>query len=57
MSGDEAVRMRTGELWWLNNKQFHEAHNESDEWRIHYIFDLLPVAYEHLAVNPLLLPD
>jgi hypothetical protein len=53
ISGDEQVRMLAGELWWFNNKQFHEAHNESDEWRIHYIFDLLPKAYEHLAVNPL----
>jgi len=34
--------MREGELWWFDNKQYHEACNESDEWRIHYIFDLLP---------------
>ena len=52
-SGDEEVRMQEGELWWFDNKQFHEAYNESDEWRIHYIFDLLPQAYEHLAVNPM----
>jgi hypothetical protein len=51
-SGDEEVRMRAGELWWFNNKQFHESYNESDEWRIHYIFDLLPITYKHLAVNP-----
>ena len=42
MSGGEQVRMREGELWWFDNKQYHEAYNESDEWRIHYIFDLLP---------------
>ena len=53
MSGDEQVRMQAGELWWFNNKEYHAAHNESDEWRLHYIFDLLPVAYEHLAVNPI----
>jgi hypothetical protein len=52
-SGDESVRMHIGELWWINNKQFHEASNDSDEWRIHYIFDLLPSRYMHLAVNPL----
>jgi aspartyl/asparaginyl beta-hydroxylase (cupin superfamily) len=57
LSGDEQVRMREGELWWFNNKQYHEAYNESDEWRIHYIFDLLPVAFEHLAVNPLPPPE
>jgi Aspartyl/Asparaginyl beta-hydroxylase len=53
ISGDEHVRMKNGEVWWFNNKQFHEAHNESNEWRIHYIFDLLPRAYEHLASNAL----
>jgi aspartyl/asparaginyl beta-hydroxylase (cupin superfamily) len=53
ISGNEAVRMRAGELWWFDNKQHHSAFNESDEWRIHYIFDLLPLAYQGLAVNPL----
>ena len=56
MSGGEQVRMQEGELWWFDNKQYHEAYNESDEWRIHYIFDLLPADYSHLAVNPVLLP-
>ena len=53
ISGNEAVRMRAGELWWFDNKQHHSAFNESEEWRIHYIFDLLPQAYQSLAVNPL----
>jgi outer membrane protein assembly factor BamB/orotate phosphoribosyltransferase len=57
ISGDEQVRMQEGELWWFNNKQYHAAYNESDEWRVHYIFDLLPAAYTHLAVNPILLPS
>jgi hypothetical protein len=52
-SGDEAVRMQKGELWWFNNKQHHASFNESDEWRIHYIFDLLPQAFSSIAVNPL----
>ena len=56
MSGGEQVRMQEGELWWFDNKQYHEAHNESDEWRIHYIFDLLPAAYSQLAVNCIALP-
>lgn len=38
MSGGETVRMREGELWWFDNKQYHESHNESEDWRIHYIF-------------------
>ena len=50
-SGDEQISMREGELWWFNNKQHHEAFNESDEWRVHYIFDLLPAAYKPLAIN------
>jgi len=45
--------MLPGELWWFNNKQYHEAHNDSDAWRIHYIFDLLPMGLAHLAVNPM----
>ena len=51
-SGGEEVLMRDGELWWFDNKQHHEAHNYSDEWRIHCIFDLLPDLYKHLAINP-----
>jgi outer membrane protein assembly factor BamB/orotate phosphoribosyltransferase len=50
-SGDEHVRMQEGDLWWFNNKQYHEAYNESEEWRIHYIFDLLPAQFARLAIN------
>lgn len=57
MSGGETVRMQEGELWWFDNKQFHESYNESDEWRIHYIFDLLPADYDGLAVNPIFLGE
>jgi outer membrane protein assembly factor BamB/orotate phosphoribosyltransferase len=56
MSGGEQVRMQEGELWWFDNKQYHEAYNESGEWRIHYIFDLLPAAHSHLASNCVFLP-
>ncbi|MEL7013934.1 MAG: aspartyl/asparaginyl beta-hydroxylase domain-containing protein [Pseudomonadota bacterium] len=41
-AGDEEVRMQEGELWWFDNDQMHEAHNDGDEDRIHIIFDLLP---------------
>jgi outer membrane protein assembly factor BamB/orotate phosphoribosyltransferase len=58
MSGGERVRMQEGELWWFDNKQYHESYNESEEWRIHYIFDLLAANYADLAVNPVILrPD
>ena len=53
ISGDEQVRMQPGELWWFDNKQYHEARNDSDEWRIHCIFDLLPKSFSNLAVNPI----
>ena len=56
LSGGEQVRMREGELWWFDNKQYHESYNESGEWRIHYIFDLLATDYSDLAVNPIFLP-
>jgi len=41
-AGGETVRMREGELWWFDNKQPHEAFNESGDWRVHVIFDVLP---------------
>ena len=50
--GDEEVRMQEGELWWFDNKQFHESYNDSEEWRVHYIFDLLAADYGDIAVNP-----
>ncbi|MEM9477733.1 MAG: aspartyl/asparaginyl beta-hydroxylase domain-containing protein [Pseudomonadota bacterium] len=40
-AGDEEVRMQEGELWWFDNDQMHEAHNDGEEDRIHIIFDLL----------------
>ena len=45
-AGDEEVRMGEGELWWFDNNQMHEAHNDGDQDRIHIIFDMLP---GHLA--------
>ena len=34
-SGDEQMRMQEGELWWFDNKKFHEAYNLSEQPRIH----------------------
>lgn len=48
-AGDEDVRMREGELWWFDNDQMHEAHNDGDEDRIHIIFDLLPASMREKA--------
>lgn len=53
MSGGEKVLMKEGELWWFENNQHHQAMNNSDEWRIHYIFDILPNKYKDIAKNPL----
>ena len=49
ISGDEEQVFRTGELWWFNNKEIHEASNQSTSPRIHIIFDLLPKDKFHLA--------
>ena len=43
-AGEEEVRMKEGELWWFDNNEVHEAHNDGDQDRIHLIFDLLPCA-------------
>ncbi len=40
-SGDETVIMRTGEVWWFDNKKVHSSSNQSMDWRVHLIFDLL----------------
>lgn len=41
-AGDEEARMCSGELWWFDNDQDHEAHNDGEVDRIHLIFDLKP---------------
>jgi aspartyl/asparaginyl beta-hydroxylase (cupin superfamily) len=33
--------MRKGELWWFDPTVYHEAHNVSDEPRIHFVIDVL----------------
>lgn len=50
-AGDESVRMQAGELWWFNNKAPHESLNDSDQDRIHLIFDLLPSTQQALGTN------
>jgi uncharacterized RmlC-like cupin family protein len=40
--GDEKVIFRNGELWWFDNKAPHEAFNNSDQGRVHLIFDVKP---------------
>ena len=39
---DEQVIMRENELWWFDNNRTHDSRNDSDEWRVHLIFDMLP---------------
>lgn len=43
-AGNEELTMSAGELWWFNNKIPHESMNVSDQWRVHLIFDLLPLS-------------
>ena len=38
--GSEQVHMRTGEIWWFDNKKTHEAYNGSSRDRIHLIVDI-----------------
>jgi quercetin dioxygenase-like cupin family protein len=40
--GDEENTMHTGELWWFDNKEVHEARNDGTTDRVHLIFDLEP---------------
>ena len=52
-SGDEEVRMKEGDLWWFDNNQMHEAHNDGDLDRIHIILDMLPMSrYEEVYGHP-----
>ncbi len=37
---DDTVQMRTGEVWWLQNRVEHEVANNSGDERIHLIVDL-----------------
>lgn len=49
---DETVVMQEGELWVFNNKARHWAENQSDEERIHLIFDVLPPCGRGFFVLP-----
>jgi len=40
---DERLVFAQGEFWCFNNKVMHQAFNRSNDWRIHLIFDLLPI--------------
>ena len=39
---DQISVWQPGEVWWFNNHVRHQAFNDSDEERIHVIFDVLP---------------
>ncbi|MFK8182057.1 MAG: aspartyl/asparaginyl beta-hydroxylase domain-containing protein [Phormidesmis sp.] len=51
-AGDEWIRMQPGEFWWFDNNAPHEAYNESDDWRIHLIFDVLPYPLQAISMKP-----
>lgn len=48
--GAEQVHMKPGELWWFNHRDEHWLRNDSDEERIHIIFDAIAPGFE---VQPL----
>lgn len=33
---------KEGEVYWFNNNITHNARNDSDEWRTHIVFDIIP---------------
>lgn len=37
---DEQVNMRTGEVWWFNNRLMHDVINNSADDRIHLVVDI-----------------
>lgn len=39
-AGEEWVHMRTGDIWWFDNRVEHEVLNNSDTERIHMIVDI-----------------
>lgn len=39
-TGDEELHMKTGEVWWFNNRIMHSGKNESDTNRIHMVLDI-----------------
>tara|TARA_B100000405_G_scaffold56253_2_gene38050 strand:- start:99 stop:674 length:576 start_codon:yes stop_codon:yes gene_type:complete len=45
-SGSELQRFEVGDVWYMNNKQLHTAHNVGDTERIHIIFDCVPIVEE-----------
>jgi hypothetical protein len=45
VTGGEVAIFTSGDLFYFNNHVTHEAFNESDQERIHVIFDLLPNNY------------
>jgi len=52
-SGNETIVMHEGELWWFQNKLTHHAHNDSNDWRVHVIFDLLPTRPRPYRLTPI----
>ncbi|MCX6819963.1 MAG: aspartyl/asparaginyl beta-hydroxylase domain-containing protein [Candidatus Adlerbacteria bacterium] len=50
IAGQEET-LRQGEVWWINNKAAHQSFNNSDQVRIHLIFDLLPNSFWKRATN------
>jgi hypothetical protein len=46
---DQVSVWHPGQVWWFNNHVTHESFNDSDDERIHVIFDVLPRRSEMLV--------
>ena len=49
--GNETKQMIEGEVWEINNAQYHSVNNEGLDWRLHLIVDYYP--YKGLSQSQL----
>lgn len=51
---NERAFFQEGEIWWFNNRLYHEFSHTSTEERVHVIFDLRPKLFPRRAKNILI---
>lgn len=51
---NERAFFQEGEVWWFNNRLYHEFSHTSNEERVHVIFDLRPKSFSKRAKNILI---
>jgi hypothetical protein len=50
--GDEAAIYQPGDVFWFDNQLPHMAFNDSNDWRVHVIFDLESDIFKRPALRP-----